>query len=165
MKTWKLVDRSKFWTTSSWSSFNFINVLLAAFVPQDLNSVKRYWQLVWILRLLGATGVKAVRKYVGEIEPYRVCQGLRLTKRDDFLIHVWTLLNDRHVYEAAVATSENHWLKYQSRYPSQVKLVPIPNTNSINVTFSCWSFINLDVQLFKSGIVKKIRKCDLLRYF
>jgi len=48
---------------------NFINVLRAAFAPVDPKSVKRYWQLDWILTLLGATGVKAVRKYVGEIDP------------------------------------------------------------------------------------------------
>jgi len=40
------------------------------FAPVDPKSVKRYWQLDWILTLLGATGVKAVRKYVGEIEPW-----------------------------------------------------------------------------------------------
>jgi len=48
---------------------NFINVLRAAFAPVDPKSVKRHWQLDWILMLLGATGVKAVRKYVGETEP------------------------------------------------------------------------------------------------
>ncbi len=48
---------------------NFINDLGAAFAPVDPKSVKRYWQLDWILTLLGATGVKAVSKYVGEIEP------------------------------------------------------------------------------------------------
>jgi len=50
---------------------NFINVLRAAFAPPvDPKSVKRYWQLDWILTLLGVTGVKAVHKYVGEIEPW-----------------------------------------------------------------------------------------------
>jgi len=48
---------------------NFINILWAAVAPVDPKSVKRYWQLDWILMLLGAMGVKAVRKYVGEIEP------------------------------------------------------------------------------------------------
>ncbi len=48
---------------------NFINVLRAAFAPVDPKSVKRYCQLDWILMLLGATGVKVVRKNVGEIEP------------------------------------------------------------------------------------------------
>jgi len=47
---------------------NFIIALRAAFVPVDPKSVKRYWQLDWILTLLGATGIKAVCKYVGEIE-------------------------------------------------------------------------------------------------
>jgi len=41
---------------------NFINILRAAFAPVDPKSVKRYWQLDWILTLLEATGVKAVRK-------------------------------------------------------------------------------------------------------
>jgi len=48
---------------------NFIIVLWTAFAPVDPKSAKRYWQLDWILTLLGATGVKAVSKYVGEIEP------------------------------------------------------------------------------------------------
>ncbi len=52
---------------------NFINILWAAFAPVDPKSVKRYWQLDWILTLLGATGVKAVHKYVGEIEPRFQC--------------------------------------------------------------------------------------------
>ncbi len=47
---------------------NFINVLQAGFAPIDPKSVKRYWQLDWILHLLGATREKAVCKYVGEIE-------------------------------------------------------------------------------------------------
>jgi len=51
---------------------NFINILQAAFAPVDPKSVKRYWQLDWIIMLLGATGVKAVGKYVDEID-YR-CQ-------------------------------------------------------------------------------------------
>ncbi len=50
---------------------NFTNILWAAFVPVDLKSVKIYWQLDWILSFLGDTGVKAVRKYVDEIEPLR----------------------------------------------------------------------------------------------
>ncbi len=50
-------------------SVNFINVLRAAFAPVDPKSVKRYWQLDRILMLLGATGVKFVHKYVGEIVP------------------------------------------------------------------------------------------------
>jgi len=51
------------------NSVNFINVLRAAFAPVDPKSVKRYWQLDWILTLLGATCLKALRKYVDEIEP------------------------------------------------------------------------------------------------
>ncbi len=39
--------------------------------------VKRYWKLDWILTLLGATGVKAVRKYVGKIEPRRCGEDLK----------------------------------------------------------------------------------------
>jgi hypothetical protein len=51
------------------SGVNYINVLRAAFAPVDSKSVKTHLQLDWILTLLGATGVKAVRKYVDEIEP------------------------------------------------------------------------------------------------
>jgi len=46
---------------------NFINILRAAFAPVDPKSIKRYWQLDWILTLLWATGIEL--KYVGEIEP------------------------------------------------------------------------------------------------
>ncbi len=49
---------------------NFINILHTAFAPIEPKSVKRYWQLAWILKLLGATGVKAAHKYVGEIDPW-----------------------------------------------------------------------------------------------
>ncbi len=65
-------QKLKFTTSFSFVRFpgvNFINILGADFVPVDPKSVKRYWQLDWILTLLGATAVKAVRKYVGEIEP------------------------------------------------------------------------------------------------
>ncbi len=51
---------------------NFISILGAAFAPVDPKSVKRYWQLDWILTLLGARGVGAVRKYVGKIEGHIV---------------------------------------------------------------------------------------------
>ncbi len=43
--------------------------LWAAFAPVDPKSIKRHWQLDWILTLWGAAGVKAVHIYVGEIEP------------------------------------------------------------------------------------------------
>ncbi len=52
-----------------WPGLNFINVLCTAFTCIDPKSVKRYWQLDWVLTLWGATGVKAVRKYVDEIDP------------------------------------------------------------------------------------------------
>jgi len=51
---------------------NFINIQRAAFTPTDHKSVKRYWQLDWILTLLGATCVKAARKYVDEIDPWKL---------------------------------------------------------------------------------------------
>jgi len=35
----------------------------------DPKSVKRHWQLDWVLTLWGATGVKAACKYVDEIDP------------------------------------------------------------------------------------------------
>jgi hypothetical protein len=39
---------------------SLINVLRAAFTLVDPESVKRYWQLDWVLTLWGATGVKAL---------------------------------------------------------------------------------------------------------
>jgi len=60
------------WLVKSTPGANFFNIQRASFAPVDPKSVKRYWQLDWILTLLGATRVKAVRKYVGEIEPW--CQ-------------------------------------------------------------------------------------------
>jgi len=54
------------------------NVLIAAFAAVDPKSVKRYWQLDWILTLLGATGVKAARKYVGETEHCKLCHVIYL---------------------------------------------------------------------------------------
>ncbi len=53
------------WTTG----VDFINFLWAAFAPVYPKSIKRYWWPDWTLTLLGATGVKAVCKYVVEIEP------------------------------------------------------------------------------------------------
>jgi len=47
---------------------NFFNVLQAAFAPVAPKSVKRYWQFDWVLTLWGTTGVKAVLKYVYEID-------------------------------------------------------------------------------------------------
>jgi len=47
---------------------NFINFLCTAFTFVDPKSVKRYWQLDWVLTLWGATGVKAARKYGDEID-------------------------------------------------------------------------------------------------
>jgi len=51
------------------SGANFTNVLCASFTLVDPKSVKRHWQLDWILALLGAMGVKAACKHVGEIDP------------------------------------------------------------------------------------------------
>jgi hypothetical protein len=48
---------------------NFFIILWKAFVHVDPKRVKWYWWLDWILTLLGATRVKAARKYVGEIDP------------------------------------------------------------------------------------------------
>jgi len=48
---------------------NFINVLLTAFTLVDPKSVKRYWQLDWVLMLWGTMGVKVVRKHIDEIDP------------------------------------------------------------------------------------------------
>jgi len=43
---------------------NFVNILCTAFTCIDPKIVERYWQLDWVLTLWGATGVKAVHKYV-----------------------------------------------------------------------------------------------------
>jgi len=71
LKLWIVHLVETFWMIMHGSGVNFINVLWAALMPVDPKSVKRYWRLDWILMLLGATGVKASRKYVGEIEPRR----------------------------------------------------------------------------------------------
>ncbi len=47
---------------------NYINILRTAFKRVDPESVKRYWWLNWVFMLWGATGVKAARKYVDEID-------------------------------------------------------------------------------------------------
>jgi len=58
---------------------NFINIL-RAFAPVDPKSVKRYWQL-------RSMGIKAVRKYVGEIEPRWAWQdALRWIIKNGFFI-------------------------------------------------------------------------------
>jgi len=55
--------------TSRYPGANLINILRAAFAPVDPKSVKRYWQLDWILTLLGATSVKAVRRTLMKLSP------------------------------------------------------------------------------------------------
>ncbi len=67
LKLWIVHLFETFWMIMHGSGANFINVLWAAFAPVGPKSVKRYWRLM----LLGATGVKASRKYVGGIEPRR----------------------------------------------------------------------------------------------
>jgi len=51
------------------SGVNFINVLGAAFAPVDPKSVKRYWQLDWILMLLEAMCVNAVPRTLMKLSP------------------------------------------------------------------------------------------------
>ncbi len=65
----KAVDFTLRWTKEARSGVNFINVLRTAFALVDPKSVKRYWRLDWTFTLLGATGAKAVRRNVDEIEP------------------------------------------------------------------------------------------------
>jgi len=48
---------------------NFINVLCTAFTLIGSKSVKRYWQLDWVLTLWGATGVKAVHRMLMKSSP------------------------------------------------------------------------------------------------
>ncbi len=50
-------------------SVNFTNVLCPAYTLVDPKTVKRCWQLDWILTLLGAAGIKVACKHVGEINP------------------------------------------------------------------------------------------------
>jgi len=47
---------------------NFINILFTAFMLVG-PSVKRYWQLDWVLTLWGTTGVKAVRRTLMKSSP------------------------------------------------------------------------------------------------
>jgi len=88
---------------------NFINVSGAAFVPVDPKSIKRYWQIDWILLLLGATGVKVIRNMLVKLSPrvkkacfkyslIRQCESisfldfrlLRVSTESDFHIWIWT---------------------------------------------------------------------------
>jgi len=48
---------------------NFINVLRTAFTLVGPKSVKRYWQLDWVITLWGTTGVKAVRRTLMKSSP------------------------------------------------------------------------------------------------
>jgi len=48
---------------------NFINVLRTAFTLVGPKSVKRYWQLDWVLTLWGTTGVKAVHRTLMKSSP------------------------------------------------------------------------------------------------
>ncbi len=59
-----------YWTHERFKGpgLNFINVLHTAFTSVDPKSVKRYWQLDWVLTLWGATGIKDVHKYVDGID-------------------------------------------------------------------------------------------------
>ncbi len=52
-----------------WNRCQFHQSTTSSFCASRSQKVKRYWQLDWILTLLGAKRVKAVRKYVGKIEP------------------------------------------------------------------------------------------------
>ncbi len=60
------------WEWEERDGLNFINVLHTAFTLIDPKSVKRYWQLDWVLTIWGATSVKAARKYVDEIYTWSV---------------------------------------------------------------------------------------------
>jgi len=56
----------------SGSGLNLINVLRTAFTLVDPESIKRYWQLDWVLTLWGAAGVKAVCRTLMKSSPDRV---------------------------------------------------------------------------------------------
>ncbi len=66
----KLFHCFQFYFLSWTSGLNFINVLRTAFMCVDPKRVKRYWQLDWVLTLWGATSIKALCKYVDEIDPW-----------------------------------------------------------------------------------------------
>jgi len=55
--------------TNARPGVNFINILSKAFVCTEPKSVKRYWQLDWILMLLGATRVKADQRKLMKLTP------------------------------------------------------------------------------------------------
>jgi len=72
---------------------NFINVLHAAFAPVDPKSVKRYWQLDWILMFLGATGIKAAHKYVVEIDYRSLANWENVAATNAVSRHLDTIIN------------------------------------------------------------------------
>jgi len=48
---------------------DLINILLKAFACADPKNSKRYWQLDWILTLLGSLCIKAARKMLMKLTP------------------------------------------------------------------------------------------------
>jgi len=48
---------------------DFINILCTAFMLVDPKSVKRYWQLDWVLTLSGSASAKAVRRTLMKLTP------------------------------------------------------------------------------------------------
>ena len=52
------------------SGVNFTNILCAAFMLTDPKSVKKTVNSSSFFALLGSTGVKALSKYVDEIDPW-----------------------------------------------------------------------------------------------
>ncbi len=58
------------------TGLNFINVLCTAFTHVDPKSIKRYWQLDWVLMLWGATGVKTDRRMLMKSTPVLAINGI-----------------------------------------------------------------------------------------
>jgi len=85
---------------------NFINILRTTFAHAYPKNVKRYWQIDWILLLLGATGVKVIRNMLVKLSPrvkkacfkYSLIESisfldfrlLRVSTESDFQIWIWT---------------------------------------------------------------------------
>jgi len=92
------------------SVLNFINILRTAFMHVDPKSVKRYWQLDWVLTLWGAMGVKDAHKHVGEIDQwcqfYQCCESsfyvrwAQKHKKDSQVISLFTLLGSVRIKAA-----------------------------------------------------------------
>ena len=63
---------------------NIINVLCTTFALVGPKSVKRYWQLDWVLTLWGTTGVKAVSRTLMKLSPVVHCPNFSTSNKCHF---------------------------------------------------------------------------------